>query len=196
MNHEKLAVVIPVYNEEAIIELVLEKWHQELSHLKIDFAIYAYNDGSRDNSLAKIQKMAEKYPARIIAKDKANSGHGPTILQGYREAAANGFDWIFQIDSDDEMEPDSFHKLWKERRHYDFLAGFRAGRQQPFARKMISTVSRICVRAFYGKTIKDVNTPYRLLRVSAFKSVFDELPSNTFAPNVIISGTFFPQTGY
>lgn len=125
----------------------------------------------------------------IDVHDKPNGGHGNTILTAYREAAADGFDWIFQIDSDDEMGPEKFGELWEKRDDYDFLVGIRDGRIQALPRKVISFVSRCCVKLFYGrKTIWDVNTPYRLMRVSAFKDVFSTIPLTTFAPNVIISG--------
>lgn len=188
MDNEKLAIIIPVYNEEAAIGGVLEKWYRQLSDLGMDFTIYVYNDGSLDRSAACIRETAEKYPERIIAREKENSGHGPTILQGYRDATAAGFDWIFQVDSDDEMTPDAFPELWARREDYDFLCGFRADRRQPLARKIVSKVSRWCVRVFYGKTIRDVNVPYRLMRVSVLRSVFEQIPADTFAPNVIIAG--------
>lgn len=188
MDNEKLAIIIPVYNEEAAIGPVLEKWYRQLSDLGMDFTIYVYNDGSRDRSAACIRETAEKHPGRIIVREKENSGHGPTILQGYREAAAAGFDWIFQVDSDDEMTPDAFPELWARREDHDFLCGFRTDRRQPAARKIISEVSRWCVRIFYGKTIRDVNVPYRLMRVSVLRPVFEQIPADTFAPNVIISG--------
>lgn len=188
MDFEKLAVVIPIYNEEVVVGRVLEAWYQQLSRLKADFTIFAYNDGSGDQTRARILEAAAKHPERIVLKDKRNSGHGPTVLQGYREAAAAGFDWIFQVDSDDEMTPDEFPELWAQREHYDFLAGMRSGRRQPLARKIISQVSRWSVRVLYGKTIVDVNVPYRLMRVAALKSVWERIPADTFAPNVIIAG--------
>lgn len=72
--------------------------------------------------------------------------------------------------------------------NYDFLVGIRDGRVQQLPRKIISFVSRLCVRILYGKSIWDVNTPYRLMRVSAFKDSFQMIPLTTFAPNVILSG--------
>ena len=59
---------------------------------------------------------------------------------------------------------------------------------QALPRKIISLVSRLCVRIFYGKSVWDVNTPYRLMRVSAFKDFYARIPLTTFAPNVILSG--------
>ena len=186
---DKLCVVMPVYNEQEAIGGVLEKWDVALKAIGVDYEIRPYNDGSRDGSLAVMRETAARLGSQICVKDKPNGGHGNTILTGYREAVADGFDWIFQIDSDDEMGPEKFGELWERRNDYDFLVGIRDGRVQALPRKVISFVSRCCVKMFYGrKTIWDVNTPYRLMRTSAFKNIYAQIPLTTFAPNVIISG--------
>lgn len=185
---DKLCVVMPVYNEEEAIGPVLEKWDKALKALGIDYEIRPYNDGSKDNSLAVMRKAAENLGGGVKVQDKPNGGHGNTILTGYRAAVADGFDWIFQIDSDDEMGPEKFGELWERRNDYDFLVGIRDGRVQALPRKVISFVSRLCVRLFYGKSVWDVNTPYRLMRASAFKEFYNQIPITTFAPNVILSG--------
>jgi|GEM_PF-66605 len=189
---DRLCVVMPVYNEEAAIGPVLEKWVKALDALGMDYVIRPYNDGSKDGSLSVMRRRAEELNAggrvRVEVRDKPNGGHGNTILTGYREAAREGFGWIFQIDSDDEMGPEKFGELWSCRNGYDFLVGIRDGRVQAFPRKVISFVSRLSVRLFYGESVWDVNTPYRLMRTSAFKGFFEAIPSTTFAPNVILSG--------
>ena len=184
----RLCIVMPVYNEQDAIGPVLEKWDAALKALGIGYEIRPYNDGSKDNSLVVMRQVAEKLGGRVNVRDKKNGGHGNTILTGYREAAVDGFDWVFQIDSDDEMGPEKFNELWSRRDDYDFLVGIRDGRIQALPRKVISFVSRLCVRIFYGKSVWDVNTPYRLMRVSAFKDFYTRIPLTTFAPNVILSG--------
>lgn len=186
-ENERLCVVLPVYNEEAAIGGVLEKWSRALGALGIDFVIRPYNDGSKDASLAVMRKVAG-CDSRIDVRDKPNGGHGNTILTGYREAAADGFAWVFQVDSDDEMGPEGFPELWNRRGEHDFLVGFRDGRKQALPRKIVSAVSRLSVRVLYGKGVWDVNAPYRLMRVSAFSRFFSRIPPTTFAPNVILSG--------
>ena len=180
--------MLPVYNEQEAICAVLEKWNAALKKLGMDYEIRPYNDGSRDGSLAVMREIAARLGPRINVRDKPNGGHGNTILTGYREAAADGFAWIFQIDSDDEMGPEKFGELWSHRNEYDFLVGTRQGRVQQLPRKVMSFVSRLCVRLFYGKSVWDVNTPYRLMRVSAFRDFYEKIPLSTFAPNVILSG--------
>jgi len=181
----ELAIIIPVYNEEKAIENVLEKWSSELEHLGICYQIHVYNDGSKDNTSAVLAEQANRC-AQIIIHDKENSGHGPTILQGYQENSDKP--WIFQVDSDDEISPHYFHELWERRDEFDFLIGNRKERESPLSRKIVSFVSRLTVRILYGTGVYDVNSPYRLMRTDVFKDYFSAVPSDTFAPNVIISG--------
>ena len=187
MKPYELSVVMPVYNEAEAIGPVLKKWMAMLDTLGIRYRIRAYNDGSKDATGKILAEVAEASGGRVLAVDKPNSGHGPTILRGYREAAEDS-EWVFQIDSDDEMGPESFPELWAKREDYDFLVGRRDGRRQPLARKVVSFVSRLSVRLFYGKGIWDVNTPYRLMRAEVFAPFYAQIPDDTFAPNVILSG--------
>lgn len=183
-----LCAVIPVYNEEGAIAAVLRKWCAMFDTLGIRYRIRAYNDGSKDSTSSILRAFAAERPDAVAAVDKPNSGHGPTILRGYREAAEEA-EWIFQTDSDDEMGPEAFPALWEKRAGYDFLLGRRAGRAQPLPRKIVSAVSRAAVRAFYGRGgVWDVNSPYRLMRADAFRGFYRAIPDDTFAPNVILSG--------
>ena len=115
---ERLAIVMPAYNEEQIIERTVNEWLIGLRNLDIDFELHVYNDGSRDGTLAKLQGLRPDN-GELVVHDKKNSGHGPTILLGYRDNSDR--DWIFQVDSDGEMNPEFFHLLWERRRDYDFL---------------------------------------------------------------------------
>jgi dolichol-phosphate mannosyltransferase len=124
--------------------------------------------------------------SRLIVHDKPNSGHGPTILKGYKENS--DATWIFQTDSDNELPASHFHVLWENRDDYAFLLGLRDGRLQPLPRKLISMISRFVIQMFYKKAVTDVNSPYRLMKSVKLKDVFESIPEDTFAPNVIISG--------
>ena len=185
MKKVELAVVMPVYNESGIISEVINKWIKTLKALDIEFEIHAYNDGSKDQTLKILNQLALENK-RLIVHDKLNSGHGPTIIHAYRENS--DAEWIFQTDSDDEIDPEQFEDLWGNRGHYDFLIGRRVRSKQPLARKLISIASRAIVRIFYGPKVHDVNSPFRLMRSKAFKALFLSLPEDMFAPNVVVSG--------
>jgi hypothetical protein len=98
--------------------------------------------------------------------------------------------WVFQVDSDNEIKAEQFDKLWSERKNYAAVIGIRDGRQQPFARKLISAVSRLVVRVFYGPGVIDVNCPFRLMRAEVLQQIMQKIPPDTFAPNVAVSGFF------
>jgi dolichol-phosphate mannosyltransferase len=183
-QHPALTVVMPVYNEEAAVGGVVRAWAVELDRLGIDYELRVYDDGSRDRTGEALVKLSEEIP-RLLVTRHSNRGHGPTILRGYREARG---EWVFQTDSDGEMEPDSFGRLWAERDRYDFLFGIRAGRVWTAPRWVMTRVSRLAVRALFGKGVADVNTPYRLMRRARLAELVSGLPDDLFAPNVILSG--------
>ncbi len=181
---KELTVIIPVYNEAGSIGNVLDSWLAVLRKLGLDFAILVLNDGSRDGSLGILQGIAARNP-EVQVIDKPNSGHGPTILQGYRSARS---EWIFQVDADNEMDASFFPTLWGKREDYDLILGRRVDRRSSLARKIVTAVSRLAVWIFYGFGVTDVNAPYRLYRAEKFREVFVAIPADTFAPNVILSG--------
>lgn len=176
---------MPVYNEERIIRDVIIKWTKELLRLDIDFQIHAYNDGSKDNTLSILNRLSN-LNKNIIVHNKLNSGHGPTIIQGYKENS--DAEWLFQIDSDDGVGTEPFESLWKNRKKFHFLIGRRIRSRQAFPRKLISILSRIIVSILYGNKIYDVNSPYRLMKTESFKKLIFSLPVNMFAPNIAITG--------
>ncbi|MBJ6727304.1 glycosyltransferase family 2 protein [Geomesophilobacter sediminis] len=184
MRHE-LALVMPVYNEEECIEPVVTSWRSEFVSLGIDFVMLVLNDGSRDRTAEVLARFGDDPRIRVI--NKANSGHGPTILQGYRFGVELA-EWVFQTDSDDEMKPQHFKELWLRRNQYDALFGFRQGREQSLGRSLISLVSRRAVGLLFGSGVVDVNTPYRLIRSSLLQEIVRGIPDDTFAPNLVISG--------
>jgi len=181
---QELTVIMPVYNEDEVISQVLTEWMKELRRLEIDFELCIYNDGSTDDTLEMIRKL-EKTNEEIEVIDKSNSGHGSTILQGYQQSKG---DWIFQTDSDNEIKPDQFKKVWMQRNNGDFIIGIRTNRESPITRKIVSFISRWSIWLLYGKGISDVNCPYRLFKKEKFEKSFNRIPPDTFAPNVILSG--------
>lgn len=183
----ELALVMPVYNEESCIVAVIGSWYDELMRLGIDFLMIVLNDGSCDGTAERLAFFAGNERIRVV--NKPNSGHGPTILRGY-QMGVDLAEWVFQTDSDDEMKAWYFKELWSHRQDYDALFGFRQGRDQAAGRSFISYVSRKTVSIAFGRGIKDVNTPYRLMRSRILKEIITRIPDGTFAPNIIISGEF------
>jgi glycosyltransferase involved in cell wall biosynthesis len=178
MKYE-LAIVMPVYNEEECIVSVVKSWRDMVAGLGIRFRLLVFNDGSKDGTAKALEQFADDDCVEVI--HKPNSGHGPTILEGYHRAVQLA-DWVFQTDSDGEMQPAVFPSLWSKRNEFDALFGCREGRVQGLGRKVISACSRLTVRLFFKGGVKDVNTPYRLIRSDLLRQAVEHIPPDTFAP--------------
>src|SRR5580692_4268772 len=100
-----LAVVIPVYNEEKNIAALLQDWLPVFRDTGLPFRVILIDDGSKDDSL-KILQTLQKNHAALEVYTQPNAGHGPSILKGYRLAAAA--QWVFQIDSDHQLDTAAF----------------------------------------------------------------------------------------
>ncbi len=178
-----LSVVMPAYNEEAVIGQVVTGWLEELARLGVGCEMRVYDDGSRDRTGEIIEDLARRHPA-LVAVRQANRGHGATIVRGYSEARG---DWVFQVDGDGELDPAAFGELWERRESFDFLVGWRQDRQAALGRRVVTAVSRLTVHALFGSGVHDVNSPFRLMRRSVVERFLPQL-DGAFAPNVILSG--------
>lgn len=184
MKREALTLVIPCYNEAGAISATVTGWAGELSRLGIVFDIRVYDDGSRDDSAAIVERLAAVDP-RVALIRKSNEGHGPTVMRGYREA---GSEWVFQTDGDGELQPDEFEALWRARDSFDVLVGIRTGRASTAGRRALTFCSRLVVRLLFGQKVTDVNSPYRLMRRAWLATVLPLIPADSLIPNVAISG--------
>ncbi len=92
--HRKVSIVIPVYNSEEYLAKTLESLLKQ-THENLE--IICVNDGSKDNSLAVINRFASN-DARIVVIDKENGGPSRARNIGIQRATG---DYLFFVDSDD-----------------------------------------------------------------------------------------------
>jgi undecaprenyl-phosphate 4-deoxy-4-formamido-L-arabinose transferase len=59
-----LSVVIPVYNEEAVLPALFDRLYPALDALNTPYEIVFVNDGSKDRSAALLRQQFERRPAR------------------------------------------------------------------------------------------------------------------------------------
>lgn len=103
MRPPLLAIVLPCYNEEAIIEASLQKLQQLLQQYKQDGWVHAdsfllfVDDGSRDGTLALLRQ--HKSAAVRTLKLSANCGHQSALLAGMH-FVTNKVDCMISMDAD------------------------------------------------------------------------------------------------
>ena len=178
MTGTELAVVMPVYNEEANIATVITEWVTEFERLGISFELLPVNDGSRDGTAAALRALAEKFPGRVTPVDKVNAGHGQACRTGYQLAVERGVPWTFQLDSDGQCDPRYFAEFWKAREEADAIFGLRTSRDDGFSRVLISGICRAATSVLCGVDLKDANVPYRLMRTSPLAEALTRVPDD------------------
>lgn len=182
---KQLAVIMPVYNEEEIIEKTVSDWLKVLSGLKINYDFIIYEGASTDNTLAVLKNLQKTNPS-IIIKETGHIGHGRTLVKAYKELCCS-YEMLFQADSDNEIPAEEFKTFWAQRADFDFITGIRQNRKQSLLRKIITKTAALLLKAMYGNVSFDTNCPFRLLRADKFKELFSIMPDDTAAPNIIIS---------
>ena len=186
MKHDCLYIVMPAYNEEANIEQVIAHWYPVVEAVCGESRLMILNDGSKDKTYEKIRECEKKYP-RLIGIDKANEGHGGTILRGYRYAVEAGADYIFQTDSDGQTLAEEFPEFWKNREKCGLLIGYRKNRKDGLSRIFVTKILRLVLFLTFGVWVRDANTPYRLMRASQLSQVLDKIPEGFFLTNVLMT---------
>jgi glycosyltransferase involved in cell wall biosynthesis len=180
----ELQVVMPVYNESSTIGNVIDQWCEKLDTCGLRYSILALDDGSTDDTGNVLQALQKRWGPKLEPIRQSNSGHGPTILKGYRLAVERQVPWIFQIDSDGQCDPQYFPQFWESREGHDLITGLRLRREDGPGRVFVSLVLRAAVFLISGVNCRDVNVPYRLMRTSAMAPLIEKIPANCFFTNV------------
>jgi len=106
-----LSVVIPIYNEQENIQLLYNRVVEVLSDLNVSYELLFVNDGSKDNSLAIIEALAEKDSRVKYIDFSRNFGHQIAVTAGLDHAAGNR---IAIIDADLQDPPELLVEMYKK----------------------------------------------------------------------------------
>ncbi|HUG64310.1 MAG TPA: glycosyltransferase family 2 protein [Gaiellaceae bacterium] len=180
----ELSVVVPVYNEEGAIETLVDDLGSVLTPLFDELQVIVVDDASTDETPAILERLAHERPWLDVVRASSNAGHGPSVVRGLELARA---EWIFQIDSDGQFVVAEFPRLWERRANGDLVLGVRQNRRDPRHRLLLSRSVRLATSLLVGARMRDVNTPFRLVRRSVWEDLRPLIGSSTLAPNIFVA---------
>jgi len=132
-----LSVVIPVYNEEAVLPTLFERLYPALDALDRPYEVLFVNDGSRDNSVALLRRQYEVRPreTRVVLL-QVNFGQHAAILAGFAQSRGR---YVVTLDADLQNPPEEVGKLLaKLEEGFDYVGTWRARRQDSWWRHVAS----------------------------------------------------------
>src|SRR4030042_2427392 len=97
----RISVVVPVYNEEENLPVLIPRLMKVLEGLGSSFEMIFVEDGSSDGSQRILREMASQYPSLRVLRFRENRGLSTALVAGMREARGEKnvtFDYTFQND--------------------------------------------------------------------------------------------------
>ncbi|MBC7926677.1 MAG: glycosyltransferase [Bryobacteraceae bacterium] len=178
-----LSVLIPVYNEEEFVGVLLERVLRAPLPEGLESELIVVDDGSSDGSVQAIEAIAAQHPGRIrLILHQRNQGKGAAIRTAIEQARG---DFGIIQDADLEYDPQEYLRLLQPlvEERCDVVYGSRfvvAGERRvlyfwhALANQLLTTLCNM----FADLNLTDMETCYKAFRMSLVKSI--PIRSNRF----------------
>jgi len=148
----EISVVVPVYNEEENLPILIPKLVEVLKSLRSPYEMIFVDDGSSDGSRQVLKEWTVLYPSIRILGLKENRGLSTALVAGMREARGEK---IVTLDSDLQNDPADIPKLLGYLDQYDMATGWRQKREDPWLKRISSKIANFIRNRLSGEKIQD-----------------------------------------
>lgn len=155
-----ISVIVPVYNEERVINATLNDIVHTLNGF-VEYEIIVVNDGSTDRTLEEVNK--EGIQNLQIINHIENLGYGKSLFDGIVAAKYN---CIVIIDGDGSYPAKEIKNLYKYFPQYDMVVGARKGKeyQKGIFKKVGRRLFKFLAEYASGRNVPDVNSGLRVFK--------------------------------
>ena len=165
----EISVVVPVYNEEGNLPVLIPALVEVLKNLGRSYEIIFVDDGSSDESRRILKEMASEHASLRILRFKENRGLSTALVAGMREARG---EIIVTLDSDLQNDPADIPRLLECLDHYDMATGWRQKREDKWLKKISSQIGNGVRNWVSGENIQDSACTLRAFK----KECIQEIP--------------------
>jgi glycosyltransferase involved in cell wall biosynthesis len=155
MSKASISVIMPVYNEEEIVEGAILKNIRVLKNAGLTFEIIIVNDGSSDRSRDVIEHVAGKLDCVSVLHHKRNLGLGGAIRSGLERCS---LDVVTVVPADSPLTQELMEGFYRFMPLADVVVAYRRVRLgYSKMMKLNSMVFHMLVTVLFGMQLKDYN---------------------------------------
>ena len=171
-----ISIVCPFFNEENMVDLFMKEITAVVNELNKPFEVVCINDGSTDNTLAKLLQAKEDYPNMRIINFSRNFGKEAALTAGLDYAKG---EMIIPIDADLQDPPELIKDFISYReKGYDVVVAKRVDRSNDsFAKKITAQLFYKFHNKIAQTKIPDNVGDYRLITRKVLNAI-QKLPEN------------------
>lgn len=183
-----LSVVVPVFNEEEVVEVFFRELIKYLPKIDENYEIIFVDDGSTDRSLDIIKEFQKENKNVRIFSFRKHRGKAEALTLGFTKAIG---EYILTIDSDLQDRPDQIEKLVKKAKEgWDLASGWRKNRKDAFVKNISSKIFNFVSSFFWGLKVNDLNCGLKLYKAEAAKSLNLYGGTHRFIPLILYQEGF------
>ena len=174
-------MILPLYNEAGNVDPLLQRLSAVRERSDLDLDVLAVDDGSRDDTLARLSAAASTHGFVRVVRHATNRGMAAALRTGISTALAQrrlSYDALAFMDADLTHAPEDLPRLLGPIAddRADLVLGSRyvaGGHMQgvPWMRQMISIVGNGVVRRALRVPVADLTSGFRAVRTDVFRGV-------------------------
>lgn len=178
-----LSIIIPAYNEEANLPVLVEEIHRALASEERAYEILVVDDGSTDGTLATARSLARRDPRIRVLHLSRNSGQSAALDAGFHHARSPV---LATLDGDLQNDPADLPKmLAKLDQGWDVVSGIRTDRHDSWVRRISSKIANGVRNRVTHDSVTDVGCTLRVYRKEATDRVFMFTGMHRFLPTLL-----------
>ena len=178
----ELSVVIPVYNEEENVPILISQLISVLKDVAKSYEMIFVDDGSTDQSRKVLRKMASEHPEVRVLGFKKNCGETAAGAAGLKEARGKV---VITIDADLQNDPQDIPMMLEYLNDYDMVTGWRQKREDSWTKKITSKIANRTRNWLSGEEIRDSGCTFRACKRECLQDLKLYKGMHRFIPTLV-----------
>lgn len=178
----ELCIIVPIYNEEENMDRLEKELSNYLKIASVKTSVLFVDDGSKDNSKARMQEICQRNDGFFYICFTKNNGLSAAIKAGMDVAQS---EYVGYIDADLQTTPEDFELLLAHRKEYELVMGIRTGRKDSLGKKISSKIANSFRRMMTNDGIEDTGCPLKIIKTDYAKRIPMFTGMHRFLPALI-----------